>query len=86
VVHVSPDGRSIQALVQHGACERGTRRIEIKEAPAEVRVRVLGAQATGGACNAVLLSTRLSATLRAPLGSRQLMEWDGRRPLKTVSP
>lgn len=86
VVHVSPDGCSVQALVEHGACERGRRRIEVNESPAEVRLRVLGARPTGGTCIAVLIRSRLTARLATPLGTRRILDWTGERPLQAVSP
>lgn len=86
VVHVSPDGRSVQALVEHGACERGSRRIEVKESSREVRLRVLGARPEGGTCIAVLVRSRLRARLATPVGTRRIVDWTGERPLKAVSP
>lgn len=85
VVHAG-DGSTLQAVVRHGACEHGTRHIEVHESPTEVRLRVLGAHPDyGGECIGVLIASRLSTRLTSPLGTRVVRDWHG-KPLRTVSP
>jgi hypothetical protein len=85
-VHVG-DGAALQAVVRHGACEHGRRRIQVRETPTDVRMRVFGARPVdGGACIAVLITTRLTARLSSPLGDRPVLNWRGRRELTTLTP
>jgi hypothetical protein len=82
------DGSSLQALVQHGACEHGRRRIEVRESPAEVRLRVLGARPDDGGmdCPSIKIGERLTVRLSSPLGGRHVVDWSGRRQLPTFTP